>query len=104
MDQLDLGWAQNYIALYYHLEEAYLEQHIIPTSLTDRPPIAIFSHQYCHQIDQLDHTKYFDFCFIGSIKSNYTNRKWVIDFALQHFTTRSNLITPIVELDFALKM
>lgn len=92
MDQLDLGWAQNYIALYYHLEDAYLEQHLIPPHLTDRPPIAIFSKYYCQQIDQLDHTKYFDFCFIGSIKSNYTNRQWVIDFALNHFTSRSIFI------------
>jgi hypothetical protein len=36
MDHLDLSWAQNYIALYYHLEEAYLEQNHTPPYLTDR--------------------------------------------------------------------
>ncbi len=94
MDHLDLGWAQNYIALYYHLEEAYLEQngiHPYPY-LTDRPPIALFSKKYCKEIDQLDHTKYFDFCFIGSIQSNRKNRQWVIDFALKYFTSRSIFI------------
>lgn len=38
---------------------------------------------------KLDHTKVYDFVFIGSINSNDKNRKWVIDFAEKHFTDNS---------------
>ena len=40
-----------------------------------------FSRKYYNQICELNHNKIYDFCFIGSINSNYKNRKWVIDFA-----------------------
>jgi hypothetical protein len=89
---LDLGWSQAYMAFQYHMEEAYLEQHRTPESLTPSPPIAIFSQKYYHDLLQLDHTKVYDFCFIGSMHSNPERRRWVIDFAKKYFTPNSVFI------------
>ena len=42
-----------------------------------------------NEINELNHDKIYDFCFIGSINSYYENRKWVIDFAKKYFTSKS---------------
>jgi hypothetical protein len=42
-----------------------------------------------HDIDNLKCDKIHDFCFIGSINSNYEKRIWVIDFVKKHFTSNS---------------
>lgn len=89
--KLDFSGSQNYMALHYHMEEAIIEQKkkLKPNS---NPPFAIFSNKYCNEINNLDHNKKYDFCFIGSINSNYENRKWVIDFAKKNFTKKSIFI------------
>ena len=83
---LDLGWCQGYMALQYHMEEA-LAEIAVPN-----PPYALFSRKYYNQINELNHDKIYDFCFIGSINTNPCARQWVIDFAKQNFTEHSFFI------------
>jgi hypothetical protein len=90
--KLDLGWCQEYMGLKYHMEEAYLEKNLDITDITDNPPYAIFSNTYCDTIDNLDHSKIYDYCFIGSINSSYNNRKWIIEFVKKYFTQNSIFI------------
>ena len=98
---LDLGWCQGYMGLQYHMEEATIEQNveeaIIEQNVEDitatfSPPFAIFSKKYYNEICELNHDKIYDFCFIGSISSNYQSRKWVINFAKKYFTVNSIFI------------
>jgi hypothetical protein len=90
--ELELGWCQGYMALKYHMIEALIEKNRNLVNLTWRPPIALFSKKYYDEINELNHDKIYDFCFIGSIKSNYNARKWVIDFAKKYFTCNSIFI------------
>jgi len=91
-NNLDLGWAQWYMALQYHMEEALIEKKLNPNDATCCPLIAIFSKKYYNEINKLNHNKIYDFCFIGSINSNYSARQWVIDFAKKYFTHNSIFI------------
>jgi len=89
---LDLGWCQGYMALKYHMQEALLEKKINPMYATWCPNLATFSKKYYNEICALNHDKIYDFCFIGSISSNYEKRIWVIDFAKKYFTEKSIFI------------
>jgi len=91
-NNLDLGWCQGYMAIQYHMEEALIEKNIDSIKPVPNPPIAIFSNKYYNEINELDHNKIHDFCFIGSIESNYQERQWVIDFAKKYFTCNSIFI------------
>jgi len=88
---LDLG-CQGYMALQYHMEEAIIEKNLQNITATWCPPLAIFSKKYYNNINEINHEKKYDFCFIGSIDSCYEKRKWVIDFAKKNFTTNSIFI------------
>ena len=72
---IDLGWCQGYMGLKYHMEEALAEKNMNTNLATHRPPKAIFAHAYCNDLDQFDHTKVHDYCFVGSIESDSSNRK-----------------------------
>jgi hypothetical protein len=89
---LDLGFCQGYMALQYHMEEALIEKNVDTDIITACPPIALFSKKYYDEINELDHNKIYDFCFIGSIKSNYHARQWAINFAKKYFTSKSIFI------------
>jgi len=86
--ELDLG-VQWYMGLKYHFEEALVENNLNPIKATSCPARAVFSRRYYNQINQLNHNKIHDYCFIGSINSCPSRRKWVIDFAKQYFTANS---------------
>jgi len=90
--ELELGWCQGYMALKYHMEEALIEKNLNLDNVTWCPPIALFSKKYYDEINDLNHDKIYDFCFIGSINSNYEARKWVIDFAKKYFNKKSIFI------------
>lgn len=90
--ELDLGWSQQYAALGYHMEDAYVENNLDLSNVNSSPPYAIFAKKYCNEIDGLDHNKKYDYCFIGSINSRYEARVWVIDFAKKYFTSNSIFI------------
>jgi hypothetical protein len=70
-----------YRGLEFHMLDALKEKGQDPTSATWIPPVAIFAKKYCDDIDTLDHTKKYAFCFIGSINSSHYQRAWVINFA-----------------------
>ena len=92
-EELILGWAQDYKALFYHMDDAFIEAgNTEKPGLSDRPPFAIFANKYYNEINSLDHTKIYDYCFIGAISSAYNERTWVIDFAKKHFTSKSYYI------------
>ena len=90
--ELDLGWAQGYRGLQYHMQEALIENNLNPDDGVCTPPFALFSRKYYEDINQLNHDKIYDFCFIGSINSNYYARQWVINFAKKYFTNNSIFI------------
>jgi len=92
MDKLHFGWCQAYKGLYYHMDEALKEKKEKKKKASSSPPFALFSKKYYNQINELNHNKIYDFCFIGSLKSNYERREWVIDFAKEHFTNNSIFI------------
>jgi hypothetical protein len=89
---LDLGWCQGYMALQYHMEEAIIEKQLENISATWCPTLAIFSKKYYNDINELNHQKKYDYCFIGSINSFYERRIWVIDFVKKNFTNNSIFI------------
>jgi hypothetical protein len=90
--KLDLGLSQLYMGLKYHMENALIEKQLNNKLATNKPPIAIFAESYYQDINELNHEKKYDFCFIGSIKTSIKNREWVIDFAKKYFTTNSIFI------------
>ena len=47
---LDLQGCQNYIALKYHMEDAYLENKLDIKNISDCPTVAIFSRKYYKEI------------------------------------------------------
>ena len=65
--ELYLGWCQGYMALQYHMEEAYLEKNLDTNEANWCPPIALFSKKYYNEINELNNYKIYDFCFIGLI-------------------------------------
>ena len=87
--KLELGWCLGYMALQYHMEEALIEEGLDIKDITASPSVAKFSKKYYNDINNLDHSKKYDYCFIGSIKSCVRTRQWVIDFAKKYFTCRS---------------
>jgi hypothetical protein len=87
--ELDLGWCQGYMALQYHMTRALIENNECPRRSSCCPDIAIFSKKYYNEINELNHTKIYDYCFIGSINSSPENRKWVVEFAKKKFTSNS---------------
>ena len=89
---LDLGWCIGYMALQYHMEEAIIEKKLQNITATSSPSLAIFSKKYYNDLNELNHTKKYDFCFIGSINSCRERRQWVIDFAKKNFTNNSIFI------------
>jgi hypothetical protein len=89
---LDLGWCQGYMALQYHMEEAIIEKKLQNISASWCPSFAIFSRKYYNDINELNHKKKYDYCFIGSINSSCERRQWVIDFAKKNFTNNSLFI------------
>ena len=92
MDNLELGWCQGYRALQYHMEEALIENNLDSNDANWEPEIALFSKKYYNEINELNHDKIYDFCFIGSINSNYESRQWVIEYAKKYFTNNSIFI------------
>lgn len=97
---LDLGSSQEYLALKYHKENAFKENKLKIINITNNPEYAIFAKKYVNDINKLDFTKKYDFCFIGSIKSDIENRQWVIDFAKKYFTQNSIFINTDFEDDW----
>ena len=91
MDTLILGWCEGYMAFHYHMEEALIEKNLNINLAHWDPPIAIFSKKYYNEMNELNHTKIYDFCFIGSIKDK--NRHWVVDFVKKYFTCNSIFIS-----------
>jgi len=89
---IDLGWCQGYMGLKYHIEDAYIEKGLDTRFLNWSPSIAIFSKKYYNEINELNHDKLHDFCFIGSINSCYKRRLWVINFTKKYFTQNSIFI------------
>jgi len=89
---IHLGWCQGYMGLLYHMQEAIIEKKLKNITPTSCPQLAIFSKKYYNDINELNHEKKYDYCFIGSIDSCYERRKWVIDFAKKNFTKDSIFI------------
>lgn len=81
-----------YMGIKYHMEEALLEKNRCINTATWSPLFALFSEKYYNEINNLNHQKIYDFCFIGSINSNRQARQWVIEFAKKHFTNNSIFI------------
>ena len=81
-----------YMGLKYHMEESLLEKNRCTHSATPTPTYALFSEKYYNEINNLNHQKIYDFCFIGSINSHYQARQWVIEFAKKYFTNNSIFI------------
>ena len=92
MSILKLGKNKGYMGLKYHMIEAYLENNMSINTVNNNPNFALFSKKYCDEINNLDHNKIHDYCFIGSISSCYNKRRWVIKFAKKYFTTNSIFI------------
>jgi hypothetical protein len=88
MEPLDLGWCQGYMALEYHMEDAYIEKGINVNSVNN-PPFAIFSKKYYEDICNLNNEKIYDYCFIGSLAASTARREWVVKFAKEKFTNNS---------------
>ena len=91
-DGLFLGKCQGYMGLKYHMEDALIEAVLDTEYATPNPPTAIFSHKYYNDIQKLDKTKKYDFCFIGSIKSAPIVREWILIFVKENFTENSIFI------------
>ena len=100
--EIDDGGRIEYEGLQAHMEEALKENDLDHKNALLCPEIALFSNSYYDSICKLPHEKKYDFCFIGSINSNYKERKWVIDFAKKHFTSKSIFINTDTNTDWKL--
>ena len=69
-----------------------VRKQLSPSLASVCPAMAIFSKKYYNDINELNHSKIYDYCFIGSINSNRQARQWVINFAKTHFTENSIFI------------
>lgn len=87
-DNLILG-TQFYMGLKYHMEDAYKEKGLELNGISWSPPVAKFARTYYNDINDLNHDKKYDYCFIGSINSCYEMRIWVIEFVKKYFTDSS---------------
>ena len=85
-NKLNLDWCQGYMALKYHMEDVLIENNLDVDKAVWAPPYALFSTKYYNNINELNHDKNYDYCFIGSINSNKKGRLWVIDFTIKYFT------------------
>jgi hypothetical protein len=101
-DGLFLGKCQGYMGLKYHMEDALIENDLDTEIATSNPHIAIFARKYYSDLQKLDDTKKYDFCFIGSIQSAPEVRKWVITFAKENFTEKSIFINTDNDPDWKL--
>jgi len=99
--ELQLGW-QHYMGLKYHMEDALAENMLDINHANWNPPIAIFSKKYYNEMNELNYEKKYDFCFIGSINSNYESRKWCIEFAKKNFTSNSIFVNTDNDLNWEL--
>jgi hypothetical protein len=97
-----LGWCQGYMGVKYHMEEAYDELNIKYNNIPFDPPVAKFSKKYYNEINNLNHNKIHDFCFIGSLNSFYERRIWVIEFAKKYFTNDSIFVNTDNEVNWKL--
>jgi hypothetical protein len=88
--ELEIG-QQDYMALLYHGEEAYIEKNLSCSLASSNPKYALFSHNYYNTIKELNKEKKHDYVFIGSI-DNSPRRKWVIEFAKKYMTENSIFI------------
>jgi hypothetical protein len=101
-DGLFLGKGQGYMGLKYHMEDALIENDLDTEIATSNPHIAIFARKYYSDLQKLDDTKKYDFCFIGSIQSAPKVREWVITFAKENFTEKSIFINTDNDPDWKL--
>jgi len=85
-------WQQSYMGLKYHMEEALIENNLYSKYASSCPQVALFSKKYYNEINDLDHNKVYDYCFIGSINDCYEKRIWVINFVKKYFTSNSIFI------------
>ena len=69
-EPLILG-TQFYMGLKYHIEDAYKEKGLEVKGLNWSPSVAKFARAYYNDINDLNHDKKYDYCFIGSINSCY---------------------------------
>jgi len=91
-NEINDGGRIEYEGLQAHMEHALEEMRLEHICAVLCPEKALFSNAYYDSICKLHHHKKYDFCFIGSINSNYEERKWVIDFAKKYFTNNSIFI------------
>jgi hypothetical protein len=91
-NEINDGGRIEYEGLQAHMEYALKERGMDYKTAILCPEIALFSNAYYDSICKLRHQKKYDFCFIGSINSNYEERRWVLDFAKKHFTNNSIFI------------
>ncbi len=82
----------HYEGLKYHLRDALIEKNLNPDTAVNDPPFAIFAKSYYDKINNLNHLKSNDFCFIGSINSAPMSRMWIFNFVKKHFTYKSIFI------------
>jgi hypothetical protein len=101
-DGLFLGKCQGYMGLKYHMQDALIENDLDTEIATSNPHIAIFARKYYSDLQKLDDTKKYDFCFIGSIQSAPKVREWVITFAKENFTEKSIFINTDNDPDWKL--
>ena len=80
------------------MEEAFLEAKI-KKNCVPNPDYALFSHKYINEINELNHKKKYDYCFIGSINSNKNEREWVIKFSKEYFTKNSIYINTDININ-----
>jgi hypothetical protein len=87
---------RGYMALQYHIEDAYKERYntkdLSGYPISCSPPYAIFANSYVSEMKELNREKKYDYVFIGSIKSNYSARAWVLEFKERYFTRNSVFI------------
>jgi len=93
----------SYYAFKSHMEIAYKEKNIEKEGDIN-PPYAIFSKNYLDKINKLNNKKKYDYCFIGSINSDYKGRKWVINFCKEKFTKNSIYINTDIKKDSDYKL
>lgn len=76
--------------------QSYEEEDLACPDVDERvaPIKLLYPRSFVESVERMSGAKVHDFCFIGSLyrPETFGNRRWIVDFAAQHFTHRSYLL------------
>lgn len=78
------------------IAQSYVEEGLECPDVDERlaPTRLLYPRSFVEGVESMSRGKVHDFCFIGGLyrSETFESRRWIVDFAAQHFTGRSYLL------------